>query len=262
MIQMDNDPVEVVGPKRAGLARGVLGPGRGRRGGARVEHGVVDDQLAPSLEQLGQGPLPARPIEHVGLRDRFPGEPASLLAQLVPEPRELLLPSEERRPRREPLFVRHYRVIGQTARAVVRHGWTSLPSVGDWLDNPRSALVVLVVAAPPDARLVTPLGCAVEPLVYAPEAVQSTRIGGIGVVDDAVLERERAHARRLSRIRCAVGSDHGGQLADRTLLAGLERRTKTLWAEVVIGDSRPLLLLGVGRLEVVVEVTSERRCPG
>src|SRR5712691_559956 len=30
----------------------------------------------------------------------------------------------------------------------------------------RSALVVLVVAAPPDALLVAPLGCAVEPLVH------------------------------------------------------------------------------------------------
>src|SRR5207244_7454764 len=96
----------------------------------------------------------------------------------------------------------------------------------------------------------------------APEAVQSARIGGIGVVDDAVLERERAHARRLSRIRCGVGSDRRRHLGDRTLLAGLQRRTKTLWAEVVIGDSRPLLLLRVGRLEVVVEVASERRCPG
>src|SRR5687767_1969778 len=37
--------------------------------------------------------------------------------------------------------------------------------------RPRSALVVLVVAAPPHARLVAPLGCAVEPLVHAPEAV-------------------------------------------------------------------------------------------
>src|SRR5207245_810687 len=36
-----------------------------------------------------------------------------------------------------------------------------------------SALVVLVVAAPPDARLVAPLGCAVEPLVRAAEAVKS-----------------------------------------------------------------------------------------
>src|SRR3989454_7056618 len=118
----------------------------------------------------------------------------------------------------------------------------------------RSRVAVLVVAAPPEARLVATLGRAVEPLVHAPEAVQSARIGGIGVVDDAVLERERAHARRLSRIRCGVGSDHGRQLADRTLLAGLQQRNKTLWAEVVIGDSRPLLLLRVGRLEVVVEV--------
>src|SRR2546427_7755453 len=109
MIQMDDVPVEVVGPERAGLARGVAGPGRGRRGVAGIEHGVVDDQLAPSLEQLGQSPLATRPLEHVGLRDRFPGEPASLLAQLVPQPGELLLASEERRPRRQPLFVRQDR---------------------------------------------------------------------------------------------------------------------------------------------------------
>src|SRR5688572_12815127 len=50
-----------------------------------------------------------------------------------------------------------------------------------------SALVVLIVAAEPDARLVAPLGGAVEPLVHAPEAVQSARKGGIGVVDDAIL---------------------------------------------------------------------------
>ena len=36
-----------------------------------------------------------------------------------------------------------------------------------------SALVVLVVAAPPDARLVAPFGGRGEPLVHAPEAVQS-----------------------------------------------------------------------------------------
>src|SRR5213078_3654973 len=94
-----------------------------------------------------------------------------------------------------------------------RHGSTSLPSVGDWLDNPRSALVVLVVAAPPDARLVTPLGCAVEPLVHAPDGIHSARIGGIGVIDDAVLERERAHARSLARVRSHVGSGHGGELS-------------------------------------------------
>src|SRR5262249_39053786 len=73
------------------------------------------------------------------------------------------------------------------------------------------ALVVLVVAAPPDARLVAPPGCAVEPLVHAPEAVHSARIRGISVVDDAVLERERAHAGPLTRVRGLVGSTHGGE---------------------------------------------------
>src|SRR3989338_1574657 len=74
------------------------------------------------------------------------------------------------------------------------------PAVAPRQPRLRSALVVLVVAAPPAARLVAPLGCAVEPLVHAPEAVQSARISGIGVVDDAVLERERAHARPLARV--------------------------------------------------------------
>src|SRR6266540_1288488 len=69
----------------------------------------------------------------------------------------------------------------------------------------------LPVAAPPDARLVAPLGGAVEPLVHAPEAVQSAGIGGIGVVDDAVLEHERAHARPLARVRGHVGSGHGSE---------------------------------------------------
>src|SRR5438067_7985095 len=75
-----------------------------------------------------------------------------------------------------------------------------------------SSLVVLVVTAPPDTRLVAPLGCAVEPLVHAPEAVQSARIGGIGVVDDAVVERERAHARPLARVRSPVGCRARGYL--------------------------------------------------
>src|SRR5258706_5189028 len=48
-----------------------------------------------------------------------------------------------------------------------------------------SALVVLVVAAPPDACLIAPFGGAVEPLVHAPETIQSARIAGICVVDDA-----------------------------------------------------------------------------
>src|SRR2546430_15500055 len=81
----------------------------------------------------------------------------------------------------------------------------------------RSALVVLVVLAPPVARLVAPLRRAVEPLVRAPEAVQPARIGGIGVVDDTVLEHERAHAWPLARVRGYVGSGHGRVIGDRRL---------------------------------------------
>src|SRR2546427_6619666 len=66
--------------------------------------------------------------------------------------------------------------------------------------------LVLVVTAPPDARLVASPGGTVEPLVRAPEAVQSARIGGIRVVDGAVLAHGRTHARSLPRGRCHVGS--------------------------------------------------------
>src|SRR5215470_14781146 len=71
-----------------------------------------------------------------------------------------------------------------------------------------SALVVRVVVAPPDALLVAPLGGAVEPLVHAPEAVQPARIGGVAVVDDALLEHEGAHARQLAQESGCVGSGH------------------------------------------------------
>src|SRR5262245_878870 len=47
-----------------------------------------------------------------------------------------------------------------------------------------SALVVLIVPPPPEALLVAPLGRAVEPLVHAPETVQSPGIRGIRVIDD------------------------------------------------------------------------------
>src|SRR5215469_15254340 len=70
-------------------------------------------------------------------------------------------------------------------------------------------MVILVMAAPPGACLVASLGGAVEPLERAPEAVQPARVRGIGVVDDAILERERAHAGSLARVRGRVGSAGG-----------------------------------------------------
>src|SRR3712207_3129985 len=100
----------------------------------------------------------------------------------------------------------------------------SRPAVAPRQARLRSALVVLVMAAPPDACLVAPLGCAVEPLVRAPEAVQSARIGGIGVVDDAVLARERAHARPIALVGGRVGAAHGRELGLRSGTAALLAR--------------------------------------
>jgi hypothetical protein len=52
---------------------------------------------------------------------------------------------------------------------------------------------VLVVTAPPRARLVAPFGGAIEPLPHAPETIEPPRIGGVGMVDGPVLVDECAH---------------------------------------------------------------------
>jgi DNA replication protein DnaC len=49
------------------------------------------------------------------------------------------------------------------------------------------------------ARLIAPLGRAVEPLPHAPEAVQAARIARIGVVDDAIEDIDLKAARGLDR---------------------------------------------------------------
>ena len=58
--------------------------------------------------------------------------------------------------------------------------------------------LVLVPSAEPRPRLVAPLRRPVEPLVHAPQSVQTTRVGRVGVVDDAVVECEGAHAGLLA----------------------------------------------------------------
>src|SRR5438046_4913615 len=118
-----------------------------------------------------------------------------------------------------------------------------------WLFSFRSAFIVLGVAAPPETRLVAPLGGAVEPLVHAPEAVHPTRVGGIAVVDHAVFERERAHARPLARVRGGVGSGRGRELVDGFFAAGFTDQRRL--APVVVFDaSCALLRLGEPDAEV------------
>src|ERR1700738_2398581 len=117
--------------------------------------------------------------------------------------------------------------------------------------RPGSAPLVLIVAAPPGARLVAPLGRAVEPLVHAPEAVHSARIGGIGVVEDAVFAHERAQARPVARVCGGVGSAWGCAPGDR--LPDL-CRVHRMAAALVVVFYGALALLRLGERNIEVEV--------
>src|SRR5229473_358902 len=98
-----------------------------------------------------------------------------------------------------------------------------------------SLAVVLVVAAPPEAGLVATEWRAVEPLVHAPEAVHPAFVRRVGVVYDAILERERAHAGPFSPVRREVRSNARRPLGEHgTLLGG----PKVHRAEVVLDGSR------------------------
>jgi len=57
-----------------------------------------------------------------------------------------------------------------------------------------SAVVLVVAAEPRHVALVAAERGAVEPLPHGPEPVEAPRVRGVGVVDDPVLEDERAHA--------------------------------------------------------------------
>ena len=78
---------------------------------AGVEHEVVDDQLATTLEQLCQRPLASPCLEGVLLGDRLPGQGAPLSCQIFTQVGELLLPGEERSPRLQPICVRYDLVL-------------------------------------------------------------------------------------------------------------------------------------------------------
>src|SRR5262245_17829525 len=103
-----------------------------------------------------------------------------------------------------------------------------------------SSTLVFVVSSPPDAGLVAPLRRAIEPLIHAPEAVQSPCIGGIRVIDDAVVESERAHARPLTRVRRRIGSrrrcNHGDWIRTSAQLP-------RAFAPIVVFDRSVALLL-------------------
>src|SRR3954463_1455022 len=75
-------------------------------------HQVVDNELAAADEEVAQRLPAVRPVERVVLGDPLPGQLATRLAQLVAQPRELLLPGEELLARLDPLLVRNDLVVG------------------------------------------------------------------------------------------------------------------------------------------------------
>ena len=118
--------------------------------------------------------------------------------------------------------------------------------------------LVLVVAAPPDAGLVAPLRRAVEPLVHAPEAIQSARVGKIGVVNDPVLERERAHAWPLTYVRVHVGTAHGSELTGSVGCRARRYRGDRFLAFVIVFDALALFLFRERGAEVGIEIAVGR----
>src|SRR5262249_10566813 len=128
--------VEVVCPTRAVRASGIP---------ARIEHEVIDEELASPVEEFGQGLFPVGSFEDVLLGHGFPGEFAALTTQLVPQSCELLFLREERGSRGEPFLVRNHSVLGfDTDAAVFRHAGTS-PPVADGADMVPPAYVPRII---------------------------------------------------------------------------------------------------------------------
>src|SRR5579864_8072600 len=101
MVEMDDDPVEAVGPARAVRAAGVP---------LRRKHEVVYDQLAPPVKELRKRLPAVRSFEGIRFVDALPGQRPPFLAQPVAKTCELLLAGEERLAGPQPFIVRDDRV--------------------------------------------------------------------------------------------------------------------------------------------------------
>jgi hypothetical protein len=95
------------------------------------------------------------------------------------------------------------RYVGFHSFQIIRFTWRPLSRIS----------YVLIVPPKPRPRFVPPMRRPVEPLVHSPKRVKAARVGGVGMVDDAVGECERAHARRLASVGGEVGAGHGRELA-------------------------------------------------
>jgi len=89
---------------------------------------------------------------------------------------------------------------------------------------------------------------AVEPRVHAPHRVEPARVRRVGVIHDAVLERERAHPGPFAPVGLPVRAhDRLGPGIPGTLLVG--RRPQVRHAEVVLDGPGVPRLVGVPDLE-------------
>jgi hypothetical protein len=90
-----------------GAERAAVVPGR-------VEHEVLDDELARPAEEVEERRRAARPLEDVLLLDRHHRQAPPVGVELVAQPRELLLPLEKLPAGGDPLVSRHH--VRQTHR--------------------------------------------------------------------------------------------------------------------------------------------------
>jgi hypothetical protein len=103
------------------------------------------------------------------------------------------------------------------------------------------------VAAKRRAGFVSSFSRAVQPTDTRPEAVQSARLDGIRVVDDAVRERERAHTPLI-----AVGVGTSVQVTEETPLRVWRTPAQTQSLQRAI-PSRPTVVQMANRPSIVFE---------
>src|ERR1041385_1697814 len=123
---------------------------------------------------------------------------------------------------------------------------------------------VFIMSVPPETAVLVPaFGSAIEPLVHSPESVETSGISGVGVINDPVLERERAHAGTFADVGIDVGTGSGcefgrsfgsGARERGRFAAGFDRRL----AAIVVLDSLALLFFGERDVEIIIEIAAER----
>src|SRR5579872_451862 len=97
MLEMNSRAIDVVGLERASDAS--LGP-------VGAEHEMLNDQLAPPIEQLGQRLFAIRPLERVRLLDFDPRQITALFRERIELTGQLLLFREEEFSRDDPFLAR------------------------------------------------------------------------------------------------------------------------------------------------------------